>query len=152
MLAFHGGNNRFPRPPDRSATRRRADPRPRRTVASWWSTTSRWWRAPIVQFLAGEHEVEIAVSGEEAAARLEAGERWDLVLCDLLMPGMTGMDLAARLARSAPDVVPRLVFITGGAFTDRSRAFLGRGEHRHLEKPIDAAVLRRVVQEVASGH
>ncbi len=104
----------------------------------------------LARLLAPEHEVELLASAAEAARRAEAGERWDVVLCDLMMPEMTGMELAARLERTAPDLLPRLVFITGGAFTAGSREFLAHGR-RHVEKPVDADVLRDLVRTVGAG-
>ena len=81
-----------------------------------------------------------------AALRAGAGERWDVVLCDLMMPEMDGMELEQRLSVEAPDLVPRIVYLTGGAFTDRARQFLGAGRP-HLEKPISPTVLRAKVAE-----
>jgi signal transduction histidine kinase/CheY-like chemotaxis protein len=96
----------------------------------------------IERVLGGEHDVEVLTSAGEAARRLEAGERWDLILCDLVMPDVTGMELAARLAARAPDVLVRVVFMTGGAYTDGSRDFLASGGHRWVEKPVSPEVLR----------
>jgi CheY-like chemotaxis protein len=96
----------------------------------------------IERVLGGEHDVEVITSAPDAARRLEAGERWDLILCDLVMPEMTGMEIAARLAAHAPDALPHVVFMTGGAYTDGSRAFLASGDHRWLEKPITPETLR----------
>jgi two-component system, cell cycle sensor histidine kinase and response regulator CckA len=83
-----------------------------------------------------EHTVTVAY---EAAAVLErvvaGGETFDLVLCDLMMPGMTGMDLAAAIERARPDQARRLLFMTGGAFTEKARAFLSGREGRWIEKP-----------------
>jgi CheY-like chemotaxis protein len=99
--------------------------------------------------LARDHDVETLTSAAEAARRIAAGERWDAVLCDLLMPEMTGMELAELVARDAPDLLRRFVFMTGGACTDRTRLFLERGGFPSLEKPIEAQALRAAVEEVA---
>lgn len=96
--------------------------------------------------LLSAHEVTVLTSASDALARAAAGERWDVVLCDLMMPEMSGMDLEERLAVEAPDLIPRIVYLTGGAFTERSRAFLASGRP-HLEKPIEPAVLRAEVAE-----
>ena len=81
---------------------------------------------------------------------LVAGERFDVILCDLMMPVMTGMDLAEELARILPEQASRVVFITGGAFTARAREFLERTPHHRLEKPLDMGRLHAVVDEVAA--
>jgi PAS domain S-box-containing protein len=100
----------------------------------------------LARLLRKEHEVEVVTSSREALRRAEAGERWDLVLCDLMMPELSGMDLEDRLAQVAPDLVPRMLYLTGGAFTDRSRGFLDAGRP-YLEKPVDPALLRARVAE-----
>lgn len=96
--------------------------------------------------LLSAHEVTVLTSATDALERAAAGERWDVVLCDLMMPEMSGMDLEERLAVEAPDLIPRIVYLTGGAFTERSRAFLATGRP-HLEKPVEPAVLRAQVAE-----
>jgi len=74
--------------------------------------------------------------GAGARDALLAGD-FDLAYCDLMMAGMTGMDLAAELARSAPGVLPRVVFMTGGAFTEESQAFRDARESACVDKPFD---------------
>jgi CheY-like chemotaxis protein len=64
---------------------------------------------------------------------------FDLVYCDLMMKGMTGMDIAATLEKQAPSRFPRLVFMTGGAFVPRAAAFVVQHRDRCVEKPFDAA-------------
>jgi PAS domain S-box-containing protein len=96
--------------------------------------------------LLAAHDVTVLTSAVEVLTRASAGERWDVVLCDLMMPEMDGMELEQRLSVEAPDLVPRIVYLTGGAFTDRARQFLGAGRP-HLEKPISPTVLRAKVAE-----
>jgi signal transduction histidine kinase/CheY-like chemotaxis protein len=75
---------------------------------------------------------------------------FDVVLCDLMMPEMTGMDLYARIREAAPAVAERMVFLTGGAFTDGARRFLESVPTKMLTKPFDLDELRRVVYRRAS--
>jgi DNA-binding NtrC family response regulator len=96
------------------------------------------------------HEVEVVSSASSALARLRAGEHFDVVVCDLLMPDVTGMDLHGALVVERPDMARRLVFLTGGAFTDRAREFVDRVGARVLEKPVDAKALRAAVAQVAA--
>jgi PAS domain S-box-containing protein len=100
----------------------------------------------IARTLADAHEVVAVVSGAEALRELE-GDPFDLVLCDLMMPVMTGMDLYNHVVASDPDLARKMVFITGGAFTERARDFLGTVENARLEKPFDARTLRTLVNE-----
>jgi CheY-like chemotaxis protein len=64
-----------------------------------------------------------------------------------MMPVMTGMELHQELSCIAPDQAKRMIFLTGGAFTDRARAFLLEAHREHIEKPFDAPNLRTVVQD-----
>lgn len=104
----------------------------------------------MARLLQGGHEVTVLTSPREALARLERGERWDAILCDLMMPELSGMDVEERLARTAPEVLPRIVYLTGGAFTDRARKFLADGRP-FLEKPVEAPALRARVAELVKG-
>jgi signal transduction histidine kinase len=94
------------------------------------------------------HRVRTVSSAREALALIRDGHTVDLILCDLMMPDMTGMDLHDVLAASHPQLVPRIVFMSGGAFTPRARDFLNTTSNRHIDKPIDAASLRRLVDEM----
>jgi CheY-like chemotaxis protein len=92
-----------------------------------------------------EHDVTVVESGAAALARLGAGERYDVVLCDLLMPGMSGMDVYRELATHHPDLARRVVFLTGGAFTTAARDFLERERVECVEKPFEVDALRAVI-------
>jgi PAS domain S-box-containing protein len=91
--------------------------------------------------LRDDHDVEVSVDSRAIARRLVSGERFDVILCDLMMPGMTGMELHATVARHVPEQAERFVFVTGGAFTPAAAAFVGRGSHIVLEKPYDLRAL-----------
>jgi len=99
----------------------------------------------IVKMLAAvltrEHDVTCETRAEAALARVRAGERFDAIVCDLMMPQMTGMDLYETLCEIAPAQARAMVFLTGGAFTARARAFLERLSDAALEKPVDSGVL-----------
>nr|WP_267146736.1 two-component regulator propeller domain-containing protein [Pyxidicoccus xibeiensis] len=105
----------------------------------------------IRRTLARENDVDVLVSARQALEYLRGPElRYDVVLCDLMMPEMTGMDLYDALVREAPRVVERVVFITGGAFTPAARQFLERVENPRVEKPFDPEALRKLIRtEVA---
>ena len=98
----------------------------------------------VSRILSPPHQVTVASSAGEALTLLEAGP-FDVVLCDLMMPGMTGMDLHARLASADPGLAARFIFLTGGAFTDLARDFLERVPNPRLEKPFEPAALRAAV-------
>jgi CheY-like chemotaxis protein len=102
------------------------------------------------RLLARAHDVEIATSSKDALARLIAGQRYDVVLCDLMMPEMDGIELEARVVDAVPEMVGRLVFVTGGAVSPAARTFLEAGR-THLDKPVDPDVLRALIAERLSN-
>ncbi len=95
------------------------------------------------------HDVTALTSPCEALSRIRRGDRYDLVLCDVMMPELSAMDVYAVLERELPSMTSRLVFLTGGAFTPPALDFLARVDNARFEKPIDidgliAFVRRRV--------
>jgi PAS domain S-box-containing protein len=101
--------------------------------------------AMIRRVLSKTCDVELAADGREGLARLENDEPYDVVLCDLMMPDMTGMDVYAEVAKRRPGLEARFVFMTGGAFTPRATDFLAQVPNRRLEKPFETALLRAIV-------
>jgi PAS domain S-box-containing protein len=93
------------------------------------------------------HEVTSLSSGADALARIRTGERFDLILCDLMMPHVTGMDVYEALEREAPDQARRVIFLTGGAFTMRAHAFLDRVPNPRVEKPFQLDALRALLAD-----
>jgi signal transduction histidine kinase/ActR/RegA family two-component response regulator len=100
----------------------------------------------LSRMLTPEHEVDAFASARQALERLHAGERYALILCDLMMPEMTGMELHATLHREAPELAERMVFLTGGAFTETGRSFLATTHLPWLEKPFEPEALRARVR------
>jgi CheY-like chemotaxis protein len=105
----------------------------------------------VARSLAEDNDVEIVTDAKHGLARIEAGERFDVILCDLMMPVMTGMDLYAEVVRRAPKLAGKIVFMTGGAFTPRARAFLESVVNPCLEKPLDMAKLRSILARAGRG-
>jgi CheY-like chemotaxis protein len=81
---------------------------------------------------------------EEALTEV-AKEAYDLVLCDLMMPVMTGLEFFARLKLLAPERADRVVFLSGGALSVEARALAERMPGRFVEKPFDVHALRALV-------
>jgi len=99
-----------------------------------------------IRRLLSAHEVVALTDPREALARLSGGERFDLVLCDLMMPQLSGMELHEALVAVRPALARRMVFMTGGAFTDRARQFLEGVGNRQLSKPFAPQDLRDQVR------
>jgi CheY-like chemotaxis protein len=105
----------------------------------------------MVRVLGRHHEVKVVHSGREALELLYGDPGYDRVFCDLMMGDMTGMDLHATLARRRPEYLPRVIFMTGGAFTDRARAFLAESSVESIDKPFEAGSLRERVERPLPG-
>lgn len=92
----------------------------------------------------------VTCTGSLEALEVIRAERgaFDLVLCDLMMPAMSGMELHARVATEWPELAERMFVVTGGAFTDETRAFVERMGHRAIQKPFGVQSLRAAVADV----
>jgi PAS domain S-box-containing protein len=102
----------------------------------------------ICRYLAANHDVAGVSNGRAALDLLAGGERYDIILCDLMMPQVTGMELYAEVKRLDPEQASKIVFLTGGAFTANAREFLDSTPNRRLEKPFDLKTLRRLVNDM----
>jgi CheY-like chemotaxis protein len=100
------------------------------------------------RLFSNEHEVTVVNRGSDAIGRLRAGERFDAILCDLLMPEVTGIELHTELRQIAPDQADCMIFLTGGAFSESSQRFLDGVANRWFEKPCNLDLLRAAVREV----
>ena len=104
--------------------------------------------ADMLQRTLGEqHDVTIATNADQAL-ELILDVPFDVVLCDLLMPGVSGMDLYAELGLRRPGLEQRLVFMTGGAFTHRAAEFLSSVPNRRLTKPFVLAEIDTLLAEL----
>jgi len=102
-------------------------------------------RAALSRALGREHDVEPVPSGRAALEHLRSDRAWDVVICDLMMPDLTGRQLYEIIEQEHPDLAARMVFVTGGAFTDETRAFLSRIDNPVFHKPFRIRVLRDVI-------
>lgn len=96
---------------------------------------------------AGVHEVMGFLSGREALAYLERVPVVDLILCDLMMPGMSGMDVHASVAARWPDYARRMVFLSGGLSSPQADRFLAMTPVKRIGKPLGSASLQKFVKE-----
>lgn len=92
-----------------------------------------------------EHEVLTAGGGRDALAHIEKNPAFDAIVCDLSMGDMDGMQLHAELDRRWPTLAARVVFMTGGAFTEETQDFLARVPNTCLQKPFDVLTLRSAI-------
>jgi CheY-like chemotaxis protein len=87
-------------------------------------------------------------SATEAHQLIVSGERFDVILCDLMMPQVTGMDLHGLINELDPKQAGRMVFMTGAAFTPAARRFLDEVPNSRIEKPFDFQGLRTLVDRL----
>jgi CheY-like chemotaxis protein len=99
----------------------------------------------LQKVLSSTDAVTLASSGVEALSRLESQQAFDVILCDLMMPEMTGMDFYRAVVSKSEALARRIVFMTGGAFTPSARTFLDQVENLRLDKPVDLKLLRQLV-------
>lgn len=93
------------------------------------------------------YDLVTAGSGEEALAHLSDGEPFDLILCDLMMPGVSGMDLYKHLRQRHPGREQQIVFLTGGVFTDDAQDFVAGISNAVVQKPFNFQQLRSLVRD-----
>lgn len=102
----------------------------------------------LARVLGGEHDVCVETDGAVGLARLRGGQVFDVVLCDLMMPGVRGAQVHAEIGRIVPELLPRVVIMTGGALDDPGRAFLAALGTPTLRKPFDVNAVRALVRSL----
>ena len=98
----------------------------------------------LARLFSGDAEVTTAASGAEALAAIEGTDRFDLVLCDIMMPGMTGLELFDRVLAFDPGTAERFVFATGGVAPEYHAHLRATGA-RCIMKPCDVEEIRKLL-------
>ena len=101
-----------------------------------------------ITLLLSTHDVAVANGGREARELLETAAPFDVILCDLQMSDGTGADVYDHVRARFPTLERRMIFMTGGAFTERARAFLASCPQPFVEKPFSASRLAALIAEV----
>jgi signal transduction histidine kinase/CheY-like chemotaxis protein len=104
----------------------------------------------VARTLSPDHDVEMEDESARALERIHGGERFDVILCDVMMPNLSGVDFYLELERIAPEELDKIVFLTGGAFVPQAREFLDNVPNLRLEKPFTPEELRDVVSRLLS--
>jgi nitrogen-specific signal transduction histidine kinase/CheY-like chemotaxis protein len=102
----------------------------------------------VTRILASEHDVTATSDATEGLRLICGGGAYDVILCDLMMPQLSGVDLYEQVRRERPGHEARMVFMTGGAFTDKTRDFLDVIANRKLSKPFSAREVRALLSEL----
>lgn len=92
------------------------------------------------------HDVTACGSAREALDKLARGDRYDMILCDVMMPSMTGADFHLELARLLPEEANRVVFMTGGIMSKRIADYLRHVPNPCVEKPFTEHTLLELIR------
>jgi CheY-like chemotaxis protein len=104
----------------------------------------------LERLLGATHDVSTATSPADALTAIAGGARYDAILCDMMMPGLDGQAFYEELGEVAPELTRRVVFMSGGTFTERTEAFLRRTTAPTLEKPLLVPALRAAIDLVSA--
>ena len=95
---------------------------------------------------------EGVLNGIEALKRLEE-QKYDLIMCDMRMPGMGGIELYQEIEKKYPELVSRFIFISGDTVSEGNRSFLKITGASLLAKPFELdALIEAVNNKLASGN
>ncbi len=97
-----------------------------------------------------EHDVVTETNGRTAIERVQRGERYDVILCDMMLLDMDGAEVHAEVTKVAPEQAARMAFVTGGAFTPRAAEFLEHAKVDIVQKPFTGDEVRAVVQRISA--
>jgi two-component system cell cycle sensor histidine kinase/response regulator CckA len=103
-------------------------------------------RGSLQSLLSSDHDVETAGDGASALTML-VETRYDLILCDLMMPRMNGRDVYEQIAQRWPGLERRIVFVTGGAFLPALAKFLESVDNLKLRKPFTLENVLAIVRD-----
>jgi len=96
------------------------------------------------------YDVTTASSGEEALKKIES-EEYGLILCDIKLPGLSGVELYELIEKIAPSLKKRVIFITGDVMAADTRQFLKRTKVPYVTKPFDITKLKKEVSRVIAS-
>lgn len=90
-------------------------------------------------------------SGEAASGHLTKTS-YDLLVADIRMPGMGGIQFLEQVGRVYPEILDRTILITGDAVNSVTSTFLDRTHAAVLEKPFDLKELQRMAKAILEDH
>ncbi|MEQ8279914.1 MAG: ATP-binding protein [Deltaproteobacteria bacterium] len=96
------------------------------------------------------HDVELIDDPLAALERLRDGATFDVLMFDLMMPTMTGAELYAEVASLRPELVERILILTGGSFHASTAAFEEQMADRLIQKPVTRQALLDAIERVTT--
>lgn len=97
------------------------------------------------------HDVTVVASGAAAISVIDVSDSFDVVICDVMMPGMSGPRVYEIVSAAHPEMRSRFVFITGGVPHEGTRLFLASVPNQVLYKPFDLCAVRDAVRDVGDA-
>jgi len=88
-----------------------------------------------------------ANNGREGLAALEA-RAFEVILCDMRMPDLDGPGFYRELERRHPELLSRMIFLTGDTLTLGTQAFFAQVDRPYLVKPFKIEDVKRVIEQV----
>jgi PAS domain S-box-containing protein len=123
-----------------------SEPRTRQAASVLIVDDDKLFRNSLRRILEKYYDVSVAPNGERAAELL-AERRYDAVLCDLIMPRVTGMDLYETIVKRSPEQGARFVFLTGGTNSPEARDFLLNVKNPRAYKPVNAIEIIDIIDQ-----
>ena len=105
----------------------------------------------LARLLGRAHDLTVLSSAADALRRIDRGERWDAILCDLMVPDLDGIGFYEALSARERGPLLRLAFTTGGAFGDRATRFLAEHDVLVVPKPVEPSLLLEIVEKLAAS-
>lgn len=91
------------------------------------------------------HDIAAFSGARPVLEIIAAGERFDVIITDLIMPGVSGEEMHTELSALAPDQARRMIFITGGLPPEGSQV-------PTLQKPFNHTMLQEIVERVGGQY
>jgi PAS domain S-box-containing protein len=105
----------------------------------------------VQRLLSSRYEVHPLQDAREALRRLADGASYDAILCDLMMPGMSGLEFLLELERTQPKMLPHLGMMSGGTLSPQARELLSSRSRDLMEKPFDPDRLHTFVEQLITA-
>ncbi|HEX9294692.1 MAG TPA: PAS domain S-box protein [Polyangiaceae bacterium] len=131
-----------------AARAHRTDQRPHRAARILVVDDETAIASALKKVLDVEHQVTAVTTGGHALELLLQGTRFDVVVCDVLMPDVSGIDLYRELDSKRPELVNRIIFMSGASSLPRVTEFLAKVPNRWIDKPVNLEELRRLIVEI----
>jgi CheY-like chemotaxis protein len=100
------------------------------------------------RMLDSEYQVDIAVGGKQALDAIDnTNNAYDLIICDINMPDVTGIDVYLYIHKNYPGIEDRIIFMTGAVLSDEITEFLTRNKNKCISKPFESQKLLTTIKD-----